>query len=135
MVGVVAQDRHPALEVGGAVVDRGVRDPAHAAEVRGAHLGHELFFGVGRIAEEAQVGEGGAVEPRRMPHRVHQLMQQRGVIGFRALKARRARQMQRIRRGRVEGALVPVEDRRAVRHGVHQLGTPLDGREAVRESR
>jgi hypothetical protein len=28
---------------------------------------------------------------------------------------------------------MPVEDRRALRHGVHQIGTPLDGREAVRE--
>jgi len=31
--GVVAQDRHPALEVRSAVGDRDVRHPAHAAEV------------------------------------------------------------------------------------------------------
>src|SRR5712691_6206135 len=40
--------------------------------------------------------------------------------------------MQRIRRGRVEGSLVTCDDRGSVRHGVHQLGTPLDGGEAVR---
>ena len=33
----------------------------------------------------------------------------------------------------VERALMPVEDRRALRHGVHQMRTPLDGREAVRD--
>ena len=41
--------------------------------------------------------------------------------------------MQGIRGGRVAGARMPVEDRRALRHGVDQMGTPLDGREAVRE--
>ena len=36
---VVAQDRHPALEVGRAVVEGGVGDAADTAEVRGAHFG------------------------------------------------------------------------------------------------
>src|SRR5215468_8339059 len=38
---IMAQDRHPALEVGGAGVDGGVCDAAETAEVRGAHLGDE----------------------------------------------------------------------------------------------
>ena len=41
--------------------------------------------------------------------------------------------MQGIGGGGVAGARVPVDDRRALRHGVHQMGTSLDGREAVRE--
>ena len=41
--------------------------------------------------------------------------------------------MQRISSGCVPRPLVPVDDRRALRHGVDQMGTPLDGCEAVRE--
>src|SRR5882724_2673653 len=43
--------------------------------------------------------------------------------------------MQRIRRRLVEGPLMAVHDRGPVRHGAHQLGTPLDGGEAVRGHR
>jgi hypothetical protein len=59
---VVVQGRHPALEVGRAVGEGHVGDAAHATQVGGAHFGDELFFGIGRIAEEAQVGERGPVE-------------------------------------------------------------------------
>src|SRR5215813_1113879 len=41
--------------------------------------------------------------------------------------------MQRIRGGSVPRTRVPVDDRRALRHGSYQRRTPLDGREAVRE--
>jgi hypothetical protein len=41
--------------------------------------------------------------------------------------------MQGIGGGRVKRLLVSMEDRGPVGHGVHQLGTPLDGREAVRD--
>ena len=125
--GIMAQDRHPALEVRRAVGDRRVRHPTHAAEVGGAHFGHEFLLGVGRIAEQAQVGEGLPVEPRAMSAGMHELMVQGGVIRFRAVQARRDRQVQRIRRGRVERSLMPVQDRRAVRHSLDHLGTPLDG--------
>jgi hypothetical protein len=60
-------------------------------------------------------------------------MKDGGVIGFRAVKACRVRQMQGIGGGHVAGMRMPVEDRWALRHGVHEMGTPLDGREAVRE--
>src|SRR5229473_2894666 len=43
--------------------------------------------------------------------------------------------MQRIRRGLVEGPLMAVHDRGPVGHGVHELGTPLDGGEAGRGHR
>ena len=59
---VVVQGRHPALEVGRAVGEGHVGDAAHATQVGGAHFGDELFFGIGRIAEEAQVDERGPVE-------------------------------------------------------------------------
>ena len=87
---IMAQDRHPALEVGGAGGDGGGRDAAETAEVRRAHLGDELLLGVGRIAEEAEVGEGLPVEPRAMAAGMHQLMVQGSVICFWAVKARRA---------------------------------------------
>src|SRR4029453_938352 len=60
-------------------------------------------------------------------------MKDGGVIRFRAVKARRVRQLQGIGGGGVAGALMPVEDRRTLRHGVDQLGTPLNGGKAVRE--
>src|SRR5712691_4342412 len=102
---------------------------------RGAHFGDEFLFRVRGRAEETQVRERCAVEPRRMAHGVHDLMEQGGVIRFRAVKAGRARQMQRIRGRLVERPLVAFEDRGPVRHGAHQLGTPLDGGEAVRGHR
>ncbi len=37
---------------------------------RGAHVGDEFLFRVGRIAKEAEVSERGAVKPRRMAHRM-----------------------------------------------------------------
>src|SRR2546426_7073528 len=40
--------------------------------------------------------------------------------------------MQRIRRGLVAGPLMAVHDRGPIGHGVHELGTPLDGGEAGR---
>src|SRR5260370_5407969 len=83
---------------------------------RRADLGDELFFGVGGRAEETQVGERLTVEPRRMTRGVHKFMVQGGVIRFRIVKAGWARHMQRIGRGRIEGAWMPVEDRRALRH-------------------
>src|SRR2546428_9148918 len=93
---------------------------------RRTYFGDELFFGVGRIAKEAEIGEGFAVEPRRMPDGMHELMVQGGVIRFRTVKAGWARHMQRICRGRVEGSLVTLDDSGPVRHGVHQLGPRLD---------
>ena len=54
-----------------------LRDAADAAEVGRAHLGDELLFGIGRIAEEAQVGEGLPVEPRAMAGGMHELMVQK----------------------------------------------------------
>ena len=65
---VVAQDLHPALEIGRTGIDRGLGNAAHAAKIGRTELGHQLLFGVGGIAEEAQVGQGGAVEPRGVPH-------------------------------------------------------------------
>ena len=53
---------------------------AHAAEIGGTELGHQLLFGVGGRAEQARVGQGGAVEPRAVPHRMHQFMKDRRVI-------------------------------------------------------
>jgi hypothetical protein len=64
---VVAQDLHPALEVGRAGVEGRVGDAAHATQVGGAHFGDQLFFGIRWIAKEAQVGERGSVEPRAVP--------------------------------------------------------------------
>src|SRR4029453_4904123 len=63
---IMTQDRHPALEVGGAGVVGGGGGGADPAGGRRAHLGDELLLGVGRIAEEAEVGEGLPVEPRAM---------------------------------------------------------------------
>src|SRR5712671_6458056 len=83
---------------------------------RGAHFGDEFLFGVHWITEEAQVGEGLAVEPRRMARGVHKLMVQGGVIRFRAVKAWRARHMQGIRGGLVKGPLMALNDRGPVGH-------------------
>ena len=67
---LVAQDLQPALEIGCTGIDRGVGNTAHAAEIGSTELGHQLLFGISRIAEEAQVGQGGAVEARGVPYRV-----------------------------------------------------------------
>jgi hypothetical protein len=68
---IMTQDCHPALEVGGAGVEGDGRNAAETAEVCRAHLGDELLLGVGRIAEEAEVGEGLPVEPRAMAAGMH----------------------------------------------------------------
>ena len=67
---VMAQDRHPALEIGRTVLEGGVGNAAHAAEIGGPHFGDEFFFGVGGVAEATRVHERRAVEPRAVPHRV-----------------------------------------------------------------
>src|SRR5262249_55830871 len=67
---VVAQHPHPALEIGRAVLEGGVGNAAHATEVGGSTLRHQLFFGVGGIAEATGGRERGAVEPRGVPYRV-----------------------------------------------------------------
>src|SRR6266446_439948 len=117
--GLITEDLYPAREVGRAVVEGDVGDAAHAAEIRGAHFGDEFLFGVHWITEEAQVGEGLAVEPRRMARGVHKLMVQGGVIRFRAVKAWRARHMQGIRGGLVKGPLMALNDRGPVGHAAH----------------
>src|SRR5262249_57842564 len=44
---IVVQHPHPALEIGRTVLDGGVSNAAHAAEVRCPHFSDQLFFGVG----------------------------------------------------------------------------------------
>ena len=65
---VMAQHAHPALEIGRTVLEGGVGNAAHAAEIRGPHFRDELFFGVGGIAEATGGRERGAVEPRGVPN-------------------------------------------------------------------
>ena len=128
----MAQDLHPALDVGGAVVDGGVLDAADATQVRGAHFGDEFFLRVRGRTEDAQVGQRRAVQPRLMPRTVGQLVQQRRIIRFRALKALQHWHVQRIGGGSIERLLMAMEDRGLVWHIADQLCTPLDGAEAVR---